>query len=357
MTTAPHLPRCHRPMSRRPMSRATSPRERWVPRRVGSCRWVGGRADGVSRPRRRRSGRYEAQQRRQPLLHAEYQPCCHSESRRRPGHSVHRQSYRPRHEHGVGDRRSGHRLVPVRRAAPGLRGSWEPEFQLVDHRVSRGQCHHPRVASRQLPRLRQRRSERHRLQRLVVADDRPPLNTAINVAGGAGDYPTASGQTFAEVGQGGQQPGQFNGISVNCLPSEPCTLALAIWTENVKVPGQTSVYFVGVPVTFQTSSADLACNGPAPGQVASESPDRLGETVTEWDIDACKSGLAGGQALTLQSRFEQQRRPGTVRVRRRIRRSGLQRGRLRPARVGLLAVELPGWRPTGSVRTSRYPLR
>ena len=126
----------------------------------------------------------------------------------------------------------------------------------------------------------------------------PPLNTAINVAGGAGDYPTASGQTFAEVGQGGQQPGQFNGISVNCLPSEPCTLALAIWTENVKVPGQTSVYFVGVPVTFQASSADLACNGPAPGQVASESPDRLGETVTEWDIDACKSGLAGGQALS-----------------------------------------------------------
>ena len=126
----------------------------------------------------------------------------------------------------------------------------------------------------------------------------PLPNSTVNVAGGAGDYPTVSGQTLAEVGQGGQQAVPFNGISVNCLPSEPCTLALAIWTENVKTPGQTSIYFVGVPVSFQSSSAGLACNGPAPGQVASESPDRLGETVTQWGIDACKSGLAGGQALT-----------------------------------------------------------
>jgi hypothetical protein len=126
----------------------------------------------------------------------------------------------------------------------------------------------------------------------------PQPNTTINVAGGAGDYPTVSGQTLAEVGQGGQQPVPFNGISVNCLPSEPCTLALAIWTVNVEAPGQSSVYFVGVPVSFQSSSAGLACNGPAPGQVASESPDRLGETVTQWGIDACESGLAGGQLLT-----------------------------------------------------------
>ena len=126
----------------------------------------------------------------------------------------------------------------------------------------------------------------------------PPPNSTINIAGGAGDYPTTSGQALAEVGQGGQQAVPFNGISVNCLPSEPCTLALAVWTENVKVPGQTSVYFLGVPVTFQGSSAASACDGPAPGQVASESPDRLGETVTQWGIDACKHGVAGGRALT-----------------------------------------------------------
>ncbi len=126
----------------------------------------------------------------------------------------------------------------------------------------------------------------------------PAPNSAVNVAGGAGDYPTVSGQTLAEVGQGGQQPGPFSGISVNCLPSEPCTLALAVWTQNVKVPGQTSVYFLGVPVTFQDASAGLACNGPASGQVTSESPDRLGESVTKWGIDACQSGLAGGQSLT-----------------------------------------------------------
>ncbi len=126
----------------------------------------------------------------------------------------------------------------------------------------------------------------------------PQPNTTTNVAGGSGDYPTVSGRTLAEEGQGGQQPGLFSGISVNCLPSAPCTLALAVWTENALVPGQVSVYFVGVPVSFQSSSAGLACNGPAPGQINSESPDRLGETVTQWGIDACKSGLAGGQSLT-----------------------------------------------------------
>jgi hypothetical protein len=126
----------------------------------------------------------------------------------------------------------------------------------------------------------------------------PQPNTNTNVASGAGDYPTVSGQSLAEVGQGGQQPGAFSGLSVNCLPSEPCTLALAVWTENVLSPGQDNVYFLGVPVTFLDSSAGLACNGPDPGQINSESPDRLGETVTQWGIDACQSGLAGGHALT-----------------------------------------------------------
>jgi hypothetical protein len=126
----------------------------------------------------------------------------------------------------------------------------------------------------------------------------PVPNTATNVAGGAGDYPTVSGQTLAQVGQGGQQPAPFNGIAVDCLPTQPCTLALAVWTVNVLVPGQNLVYFLGVPASFQSSSAGLACNGPAPGQINSESPDRLGETVTQWGIDACKSGLGGGQALT-----------------------------------------------------------
>jgi hypothetical protein len=126
----------------------------------------------------------------------------------------------------------------------------------------------------------------------------PQQNSTINIAGGAGDYPTAGGRSLAEVGQGGQQLAPFNGISVSCLPGGSCTLALAVWTVNVKVPGQNLVYFLGVPVSLQSSSAGLACNGPAPGQVASESPDRLGETVTKWGIDACQSGLGGGQSLT-----------------------------------------------------------
>ena len=107
-----------------------------------------------------------------------------------------------------------------------------------------------------------------------------------------------SGQALAEEGQGGQQPVPFNGISVNCLPSQPCTFAVAVWTENVLTPGQVEVYFVGVPATFVDSSAGLACSSPAAGQINSESPDRLGETITKLGIDACQSGYAGGQGLT-----------------------------------------------------------
>jgi hypothetical protein len=126
----------------------------------------------------------------------------------------------------------------------------------------------------------------------------PRPNTDTNVAGTQGDYPTVSGQALAEIGQGGQQPIPFDGLSVNCLPSQPCTFALAIWTENVLTPGQTSVYFVGVPLSFVDSSAGLACTSPAPGQINSESPDRLSETIIRLGIDACRSGYANSQGLT-----------------------------------------------------------
>jgi hypothetical protein len=125
----------------------------------------------------------------------------------------------------------------------------------------------------------------------------PPPNTTTNVAGTPGDYPTVSGVALAEEGQGGLQQ-TFPGVSVNCLPSEPCTFAVAVWTENVLTPGQIEVYFVGVPATFVDSSAGLACRSPAAGQIQSESADRLGETLIHLSIDGCKSGYAGGQGLT-----------------------------------------------------------
>src|SRR3984957_20322783 len=127
----------------------------------------------------------------------------------------------------------------------------------------------------------------------------PQPNTNTNVDGQPGDYPTVNGQALAEVGQGGQQPAPFNGISVPCLPSVPCTFAVAVWTENALTPGPLNVYYLGVPVTFLDSSAGLLCNGPAPGQIASASPDRLSEPLTQLGIDACKSGTGGGDALTL----------------------------------------------------------
>ena len=62
--------------------------------------------------------------------------------------------------------------------------------------------------------------------------------------------------------------------------------------------GRPVVYFLGVPATFLAPSAGLVCNGPAPGQIASASPDRLTETLTQLGIDACQSGTGGGQGLT-----------------------------------------------------------
>ena len=73
----------------------------------------------------------------------------------------------------------------------------------------------------------------------------PTPNTTTNIAGTQGDYPTVSGQALAEQGQGGEQQA-FPGVSVNCLPTQPCTFAVAVWTENVLSPGQVEVYFVGV---------------------------------------------------------------------------------------------------------------
>ena len=128
----------------------------------------------------------------------------------------------------------------------------------------------------------------------------PQPNTNPNIADKpGGDYPTVSGQALAEVGQGGQQtaPG-FQNLSVNCLPSQQCTFAVAVWTENVITGGRPVVYFMGVPATFLAPSAGLVCNGPAPGQIASASPDRLTETLTQLGIDACQSGTGGGQGLT-----------------------------------------------------------
>ena len=100
----------------------------------------------------------------------------------------------------------------------------------------------------------------------------PQPNTTTNVGGTAGDYPTVSGHASAEIGQGGQQPLPWNNISVDCLPSEPCTFAVAVWTENVLTPGQQNVYFLGVPATFLDSSAGLACNGPAPARSPARVP-------------------------------------------------------------------------------------
>ena len=61
----------------------------------------------------------------------------------------------------------------------------------------------------------------------------PQPNATINVAGTGGDYPTVSGQTLAEVGQGGNSRSRSTEYRSTACPATPCTFALAVWTVNV----------------------------------------------------------------------------------------------------------------------------
>ena len=125
----------------------------------------------------------------------------------------------------------------------------------------------------------------------------PSQNALPNIAGGTGDYPSAKGIALAQVGTGTGPPGEFQGLTVTCDVNDPCTLGVAIWTKNVLQPTQDNIYFVGVPVTFQAQTATAACNGAVAGQLQTSSPDRLGQIVTNWAINACKLGYGGGAAL------------------------------------------------------------
>ena len=349
MSIAPHRPRRHR----RPLSGwSMSPTRHRATGGSSSCwlsRWVGGRPDGVSRPNRCRSGRHDAQQQQQPLLHAEGRPGRHAEpgSMARPyrSPSLARTSGRARDWRSQPWARDGAQSdvqLPVSED-PGNQSfnALTTGFPVVNATT-------PGAPPDELPRLRQLGSERHRRQRCVLADHCPTAEHQHQRRRYAGRLPHGE-RPDPGRGRPGGAAARAVQRNIGQLPAQHALhLGLGGLDGQRPMPGQKTVYFVGVPVTFQTSSAGLACNGPAPGQIASESPDRLGETVTQLGDRRLQERPRGRGGADLQSRFEQQRRRSTVRVCQWDRRPGLQRSRLRPARVGLLTVELPRWRPTGA---------
>ena len=133
----------------------------------------------------------------------------------------------------------------------------------------------------------------------------PPSRTPYERRWSAGDYPTVSGQALAEIGQGGQQPLPFNNLSVNCLPSEPCTFAVAVWTKKCSL--QVSTTSTSWGFLSPSSTRRPACSAMVRHRARSPSasPDRLSETLTLLGIDACKSGAGSGKrSRTTRVRLE-----------------------------------------------------
>ena len=159
-------------------------------------------------------------------------------------------------------------------------------------RVSRGQLHTP--GSPPLNCLDYVNSD---LAAIIASGERaghcPPAEHQPNVAGTAGDYPTVSGQALAEVGQGGQQPIPFNNFRSTAYPVSRARSPLPSGRRMCSLQVR-NIYFVGVPVPSSTRRpAWPEWCGTRP--VASASPDRLTETLTQLGIDACSSGTGGGR--------------------------------------------------------------
>ena len=345
MSTTQQRPR---PCPRSTVTRRETPHHGRAARRAGTSRWNGDRPDGVSRFRRGRTGGHHARQQRQPLLHAHHERVRYPELGRRPGHAVHRHAYRPGDERRVGDRRRGHRVVRIRRPASRLRESSSQSFtSFVPTGFPPVQATTPGASAPNC--LEYVNSDLS----AVVANGSAlptiapqPNTTRTSLDKPGGDYPTVSGQALAEIGQGGQQTAPGFQQPFGQLPAQS-----AVHVRRCRLDGEcahsevgpTSISW-GCTATFLDPSAGLVCNGPAPGQIASASPDRLSETLTQLGIDACQSGTGGGQGLTDNLGAGLQRRRGAVRLCQRQRRPGLQRSRLRGIGVGLLTGELSRWR-------------
>jgi hypothetical protein len=121
----------------------------------------------------------------------------------------------------------------------------------------------------------------------------PPLNSAH-------DYPTVTASVDAESSEGTTV---HTGATLICDASSPCTFVVAVFTTATTLPSTT--VFLSVPVTYLPTTFSADCGGVAPGQLTTVGPDRLGQQVTNWTIDACNGGVGGGKALTQNLASEQ----------------------------------------------------
>jgi uncharacterized membrane protein YgcG len=141
----------------------------------------------------------------------------------------------------------------------------------------------------------------------------PAVNTAPNVDGEPGDYPTVSGTALAETGSTTfSTPSEIaagppvQGTPFKCDSTDPCTFAVAVYASDASDPRTaTLTHVLGVPVTYLPDSLNSSCGGSAPGQVASIGDDRLSSAVNAWSLGACGAGVGGGKNLTADTSSQQ----------------------------------------------------
>ncbi len=114
----------------------------------------------------------------------------------------------------------------------------------------------------------------------------PPLDAA-------GDYPTLNATVDAQSSGGTTLR---TGSILTCDSDHPCTFVVLVYVTESGTA--TTSVFLSVPVTYQPASVSADCGGAAPGQLTTVGPDRLGQQITNWTLNACSASLDGGKAVT-----------------------------------------------------------
>jgi hypothetical protein len=109
----------------------------------------------------------------------------------------------------------------------------------------------------------------------------------------SGTYPSVTATVPAETTTGTKLE---TGMVLTCDAGHPCTFVVAVFNRVGST--EEPIVFLSVPVTYISSSSTADCGGAASGQLTTVGPDRLGQAVTDWSIDACAAGVGGGKALT-----------------------------------------------------------
>ena len=242
----------------------------------------------------------------------------------------------------------------IRRPASRLGGSRKPELQLLDHWFPTGQRDHPGSASRQLSRLRQLRSQRHRVQRFVAADHRPYGEHQHERRRDPGRLPHGERPGPRRGGPGGPATRSVQ-RHLRQLPTQPALHVRGRGLDRERPDAGTGRGLL------RRGSCDLRglVGGTRLQQPRSGTDQQREPRPSRRDHHQARhrrlpERLCGRSGADVQPRFGHQRRRGAVRIREWQRRPRLQRGRLRTARVAIHACELARGVRHRTARTWQY---